>query len=525
MRTLPRFSYLQDSWPLLSKALGLMAVSSLVRGLSVLVPVMLAAVEGAGSAMDQYMAFLTVIGVVCAMSAGPFATLVSREVAGHTAALKKSHKRLEGGSSGYGKPARRCRRWAKKISLITTLGYLALSGLVAHMLSAHNGAPKTLWVLLLIGTPCVYASARIAVEQALLQARGRPYLALGCSAIFSGTCLLGAVAPWMVGPGFGSIYICAAAVSLGATLELLVTRKLVTKKQESHVQAASQDYSSYRALVGPDAPSPLDLTPAMRADLEKAQLLRNQASVSLNTSLENEPSDLAPRGLALVQPDASGLKTASRRALVPWKDFLVLTGAAAGGLFSGFFDQSLMSRMGNGVQAAFGLASRFPSFLALSIFAAGSIMAAMLIANKSAHSARRFHIRVLELFALMLVLSTGVSCLLWWQAYPLTHLVYERGAFTSADTLRVAQAIPVTVLAYFMYPASAVLMRCAAVESGARTLLISSGVYLTLKVSIGMLAYEPFGLPAIAASSLCASIAQCSILWHALLRGQKTARA
>ena len=498
-------SFLRKTWPLLSKALGLMALSSLVRGLSALVPAILASVIGAGTEMDQYMAFLTVTAVVCAISATPFANIVSREIASNAKKYRKGHnsQALDGATSGstgrdalkhrlaYGKPVKRVRQWAQRVGNWTLLVYLPLSAIAALALSHQSSPVWQLWALLLLGAPSVMVATRISVEQALLQARGKPYLAILCSSLFSASCLLGALL--LLIPAFrgAGTYLCAAAVSAGSMLELWVTKNLVCKKQEQRV-------------AGSQAPS--------------GRLPKGREESSLDTALDVEPADLAMGALPAPLLKASLVPAISRKDAVPWQDFFILAGASAGALMSGFFDQGLMSHMGPSVQAYFGLASRIPSFLALSIFAAGSMLAAMLLANQSTYSPRQLRIRILELFLLVLGLSVGVAALLWWRGSLLTDLIYVHGTFSAADAAHITQVLPFAALAYLPYPASAVLMRCAAVQAGPRTLLWSSGLFLLVKLLVGIVGYVHWGLAAIAASSLAAYSLQCAILWWALIR-------
>jgi putative peptidoglycan lipid II flippase len=385
--------------PILVKAMGLMAASSLMRGLGALAAVVLAADQGTGPGMDRYMAYVVVVTTVCALLSASFPTLVARQL-------------LQQSKEEPGAPAQQCRAWARKVGRFGLLGYALLTPVLTLML-APSEARLELWTLLAIGAPCVYVCARTAVEHALLHAQGRAYTGLWCSGLFSASSFLAAV----VSLQFGGLYACAIGASVGAVLEYKVSRRLVLSRE----RVSSPGSTLTDVEAGPKLSHPL-----------------------------------------------------------PWPAILALVGASAGALLSGLFDQTLLSKMGPGVQAVYGLASRVPSFLAVTAYAAGSVLLALVLSQRSALTRREFHIRVGELLGLMLVLSTLFSGLVWAYAQPIIQVLFERGSFDARDTQRVAQAMPYAVLAYFAFPASAVLLRAVSLEAKIRTLLASSCVFFVV---------------------------------------------
>lgn len=212
--------------------------------------------------------------------------------------------------------------------------------------------------------------------------------------------------------------------------------------------------------------------------------------------------------------EGPGLEPA--RAPAPWPRLLALVGASAGVLLGGFLDQALLGRMGQGAQAAFGLASRVPAFLSVSVFAAGSILMTLLISRRRGYTAGQFNTRVLELVGLMMGLSAVLLGAVWAQGRPLISVLFERGDFGAGDTARVVQALPYAALSYALFPASAVLLRAVAVVARVRVLLLASGAFFGTKVFIGLSTYEVYGLAGVAGSTLMATLVQCAVLGAAL---------
>ena len=201
---------------LLRHALGLVALSSLVRGLGALASVAVAYFLGTSAGMDHYTAFLMVMSTACSLLACSFPTLVGRHLAAcHGTNSLKAH-------------VAHCRQWAWSLSRASLTGYLALTPGLVYLLKA-KGLPTFPWdllALLWLGAPCIFVAAQTAVEQALLQANGRAYLAVSCTGLLTGVSLLAA----LVSARVGGAYLCAAGRGIGAVLELAVTRRVVNRR-------------------------------------------------------------------------------------------------------------------------------------------------------------------------------------------------------------------------------------------------------------------------------------------------------
>lgn len=425
----------------LKSALGLFFVSSFVRGLGAVAAIVVASFEGTSPQMDCYIAFGAVTSAICALVATPALSLVANQLRNRT-------------DQPSAHAVSQTRAWAQSMGIGGTGIYLVLCPLFALLFTPSDQSIRELWMVLLLGVPCVYAAAQVATEQALLQASGKAYLAVLCSGLMTGTALVFAI----VGKAIGGLYVCLLGVAIGAWVELLITRRIANT-----VYARMTPSSTREASVRP------------------------------------EPYSLAR---------------------VPWANVFVLMLAAGGVLLSSFMDQALIARMGSGVQAAYGLASRPSSFLALAIFGAGSVLVTTVVSARPEGGSDAVRERIFELFYLMLGLSVAIQGALWIGAEVVTRVLYERGAFGSVDTLRVSAVLPFAAIAYVAYPATAILLRGVSAASRTRALLVSSGVYLTMKSVLGVVLVGSLGLGAIAISSMAAAAGQGAVLWYSLARSR-----
>jgi peptidoglycan biosynthesis protein MviN/MurJ (putative lipid II flippase) len=407
----------------LKQAVGLFAVTCIVRGLATAAALALAYHVGTSVQMDQYIAFTLVVGTLGTLMASPLPVLVSQTIARvHSLDLA----------------AQTCRRWARTLQKTCTFLYLALCPLLAWLFTPTDaGYVLDLLGLLLLGLPAVMVAPRVATEQALLQARGRTYAAVWCAGVATGTSLLAAALC-----GYkGGVFICAVGLSLGAWAELALLRR---------ISRAVED--------GARAPESVDP--------------------------------------------------------FPWKGLLVLLGASSSALLLNFYDQALLAQMGTGAQASWGLAGRAPSYLAVCLGGVAGILSSATLAR--AHTAGRLRTEAVRLFVLVVAMSLVVMAALFSAAEPLTRILYERGAFTPADTKLVANATLWTILGYLTYPAASVLTRAVGLLHAHRALLISAGGYAVVKVSVALAFVPKYGVAAVGASTLCGGIIQMLLLSRTL---------
>lgn len=198
----------------------------------------------------------------------------------------------------------------------------------------------------------------------------------------------------------------------------------------------------------------------------------------------------------------------------PWKGLLVLLGASSSALLLNFFDQALLAQMGTGAQASWGLAGRAPSYLAVCLGGVAGILSSATLAR--AHTKGRLRIEAVRIFTLIAVMSALVMSGLLLAAEPLTRLLYERGAFTPADTKLVASATLWTILGYLTYPAASVMTRAVGLLHANRTLLVSAVGYAVAKVGVALAFVPSYGIAAIGASTLCGGAVQILFLARTL---------
>lgn len=414
----------------LRRAFALLCINTGVRGLGACAALVLAYGLGAGPDMDRYMAFSLLTVAFASLTASAMPALASRQLSGASLANADS--------------VEACRAWAKRLAHVGTVAYVLALPLCTWAFDSSKATDGLirLGLLLATGAPGLLLAPRVALEQALLQARGRFYAAGFASALFTGTNLLATfVAAWQ-----GSVFWCTAGLLLGAWLEYLCLRRL------------------------------------------------------------NRPFDLAlaPRNQPALGPP------------FPLKAFVVFTAASTGVFFSGLYDQALLARLGVGAQALWGLAGRAPSFITLSLFAVAGVLSTVLVVTRHAEGGNRLARDAIWLAAGMLVVSVFAMGALLLSAQPLTALLYERGAFTSEDTLKVAHVLRFAVWAYVLYPTTAVLVRAASAQALHRPLLVSAGAFLAVKLVLGWWAHSRLGIPGIAMATGLAMLAQTVVLVLAL---------
>lgn len=405
----------------LREAVGLFLVSSLVRSLGVAAALVLAHHVGTGLPMDHYMTFSLVVSTSCALVCSPLPLAVSKRLA-----------------RGDIEAPAVTRAWARRIAMGAGLCYALLCPVLAALLrprGAYDGFTELL-LLLLLGLPAVVVAAPVATEQAIVQSRGRPFLGVWSSGLFTASGLIAALASG----AFGGVYLCAVGTAAGAWLEFVWLRRC-----------------NRGVAASPAAPEPL-----------------------------------------------------------PWASLLTVFGASAGVLLQGFYDQALLARMGAGAQATWGLATRAPSFLGLSLFSVGAVLCTAHLSRALTNG--RLHTETRRLFLLVFGLSALVLGIAGTWAEPVTRLLYERGAFGAADTVRVADTLRWAVFAYLCYPATGVLIRAAGLAGGHRLLLGSAAGFVVVKVCLASALVPGHGMKAMALATFAAGVAQVGLLVFGLRR-------
>lgn len=198
-----------------------------------------------------------------------------------------------------------------------------------------------------------------------------------------------------------------------------------------------------------------------------------------------------------------------------YKPWLALTLASLASFVVGPLDQIWLADLGPRAQAVWGLGSRVPSFLTLSVYAVVSVFSTVAAAQwgqDRVASARHS----LKLAAVALLACVVLLGLVAWQAQPLVVALYERGSFSAHDSVATAGALRDALWAYVLYPMSVALVRGASLAGCQRALWGSAALFLGAKVAVAAWAVPVWGLSAIAVSTFIATAAQSAVLVCAL---------
>ena len=194
----------------------------------------------------------------------------------------------------------------------------------------------------------------------------------------------------------------------------------------------------------------------------------------------------------------------------PWATMLTVLGASSGILLQSFYDQSLLAQMGTGAQANWGLATRIPSFLNMSLAGMAGVLCSATLTQAKLEG--RLQNESLRLCGLVGFLSLVVMGVVWVAAEPITRVLYERGAFTPTDTKQVAEVLRWIVLAYITYPVTSVIIRALGLIGGHRTMLLSAVMFIIVKVMLTTLLLSSLGVGALTVATLAAGLAQIAVL-------------
>jgi O-antigen/teichoic acid export membrane protein len=201
---------------------------------------------------------------------------------------------------------------------------------------------------------------------------------------------------------------------------------------------------------------------------------------------------------------------------LPWQRFGVLTVATAGIFFSSIYDQALLAQAGPRLQALWGLASRAPSFLTLSLVAAVGALSTVLVARSQGSACPELPRQAYRMARKAFLASAGVLGAMALAAVPLTHLLYERGTFGPEDTQAVAHVTRVSVFAFLWYPPLVVLLRAVGARNQIRVLALSALTFVGVKGALGWWAQSRFGLLGVSGSTGIAMAAQVFLLGWSL---------
>jgi putative peptidoglycan lipid II flippase len=166
-------------------------------------------------------------------------------------------------------------------------------------------------------------------------------------------------------------------------------------------------------------------------------------------------------------------------------------------------DRAIAASAGAGAVATLGYAGRLvDAALAIGATAIGTAM--LPFAAQSVALGRRRELRrtVHGLVALLFAVSVPVTCVLVLASEPITAALFERGAFTPADTRAVAAVQAVLALQIPIYLVGIVAARLLAAHRLVRVLFVGNALSLVLTLGLDLLLVGPFGAAGIAAATV-----------------------
>lgn len=208
-----------------------------------------------------------------------------------------------------------------------------------------------------------------------------------------------------------------------------------------------------------------------------------------------------------------------------WKPFwagavLVLFGQLLQNL-TGIVDQLFAARLGEGAVSILGYVSRVLSLI-LSLGAMAVARAALpVFARMQAEGGDRVR-RVAFRWAVILF-AGGVAVLLvsWPASEWAIRLLFERGAFDSADTAVVSEIFRYSLVQVPFYFASIVLVYAILSRGDYRAVTALGAINLVAKLAAALLLVPAFGLAGLMFSTAFVYALSCGLAWHLLARRGK----
>lgn len=208
-----------------------------------------------------------------------------------------------------------------------------------------------------------------------------------------------------------------------------------------------------------------------------------------------------------------------------WKPFwagaaLVLLGQLLQNL-TGIVDQLFAARLGEGSVSILGYVSRVLSLI-LSLGAMAVARAALPIFSRmQAEGGNRLR-RVACRWAVILFAGGAAVLLVSWPASEWgIRLLFERGAFDSADTAMVAEIFRYSLVQVPFYFASIVLVYAVLSRGDYAAVTGLGAVNLVAKVGASLLLVPAFGLAGLMFSTALVYALSCALAWHLLARRGK----
>lgn len=196
----------------------------------------------------------------------------------------------------------------------------------------------------------------------------------------------------------------------------------------------------------------------------------------------------------------------------------LVAGAALLGL-TPVLDRAIAASAGAGAVATLGYAGRLvDAALAIGATALGTAM--LPFAAQSVAQGRRRELRrtVRSLVVLLVAVSVPVTAVIVLASTPITAALFERGAFTPADTRAVATVQAVLALQIPIYLVGIVAARLLAAHRLVRVLFVGNALCLAIGVALDLLLVGPFGAAGIAIATVVTRTAATLFVVVACLR-------
>ena len=198
-----------------------------------------------------------------------------------------------------------------------------------------------------------------------------------------------------------------------------------------------------------------------------------------------------------------------------WRGFGVMLIGQAVISLTNIIDQFFAAHLGTGAIATLGYATRILALLlGLGAMAIGR---ATLPVFSAAHIKGPSHVRhlVRRWAGLMFVVGAIALTIGWWLAPWAVALLFERGAFTPANTSEVAHVLRYGLLQVPLYFAASVMVAHVASQRNYSLLTVLGGVGLLVKTTFSALFASRYGLPGLMLSTLFLYLANAALLfWH-----------
>ncbi len=202
-----------------------------------------------------------------------------------------------------------------------------------------------------------------------------------------------------------------------------------------------------------------------------------------------------------------------------WRGFVIMLVGQTLMSLTGIIDQFFASHVGPGAIATLSYANRILALLlaigatavsraTLPVFARVQVERSDQLAGVAAHWVR-----------LLFALGLAASVVTWWLAPWITRVFFERGAFTTADSAAVTQALQFGLPQMPFYFSSLVLVSMLASRRNYRVVAVVAGLNLLVKIAANLMLAPLLGVPGLMLSTSLMLGTSCLFLMVAVKRG------